>query len=92
MLHSPAVGQTAVANKPDVILVTEVQRKPVKQHHHDNILSRVLFCLVLTDQLFVYAVTCSGCCPSAVCPISRECSMKNTIELLAIYNRNARWE
>ena len=27
MLHSGAVGQTAVGNKPDVILVTEVQRK-----------------------------------------------------------------
>ena len=31
MLHSPALGQTAVGNKPDVILVTEVERKPVKR-------------------------------------------------------------
>ena len=31
MLHSRAVGQTAVGNKPDVILVTEVERKPVKR-------------------------------------------------------------
>ena len=48
MLHSSAVGQTSVGNKPDIILATEVERKPVnhglgKQYNTRDILSRVLF-------------------------------------------------